>query len=457
MPTALVWNTLAVNLLQSVTLLAFWNVFCPVKTPLKSQALVGAFLTLTTYCYHLVLNVLLFSDYSRFWDMMTGPAQSLIRRFNVSAFYPFEMMLFTLILFIGFRNMEAPTRLWTALYAYTTEQVLSLILGWLVPNQQAPLLTVTLPLLVLSVVAAILSRRFGFFRFVERHALTLRIICGAILLPFVLWMLMVLVVTLLDAVDLTGDFAVLLLPYLMALVGMVIIGATTWIVHKEQQRSKLRRTADRMEDRNRFIDENRQNVHDFNKHIRYLRNAVNMYCAQGDTDALVADVNRYCDELLERSEKDEILLHLDDPTLRAVLYGRRAQAAADNILFILDATPLLPHFPMKNYELVEMVDNLIDNAFEGALTVEDARFVRVILSCEEQPSGGYRHTLCIQNPCVSPDLDRLLSDKPFSTKGGVHQGVGLSKVNRLAASMGGKLILGFEDGVFSAKILYDEP
>ncbi len=53
-------------------------------------------------------------------------------------------------------------------------------------------------------------------------------------------------------------------------------------------------------------------------------------------------------------------------------------------------------------------------------------------------------------------MNELLSGKRYTTKSGSHQGVGLAKVNRLTATMGGKLILGYEDGIFSAKIVYIE-
>jgi len=456
MPSTILWTSLVRCLIQTMTLLGFWNAVCPTRTPWKQQSVVALFHMITLYCYHLILTVLASSNpYSSLLHLFTTPSTGILRIFNVTAFYPFELLIFTTITFIGFRNVDAPNRLWSALYAYTATQVLLLLLGWIIPDQAAPLLTVNLPLLALSLVAAWMARRFEWGVWFEKHALTLRILCGAVLLPFTVWFLLMLLATLIDAGNLGSFEIVLLIPYAMALIGMASIGIMTWIINKEQQRAKLNHTTDRMTDLNRFIDESRQNTHDFNKHIRFLRNTVHVYCDRGDTEGLVNEVDSYCEDLLERSEKDEILLQLDDPTLRAILYGRRAEAVADGILFILDATPLLPHFPVKNYELVEMIDNLMDNAFEGVLTASSERFVRVILSCDESSNGTHRHTLCVQNPCPPPDMDRLLDDR-FTSKSGSHQGVGLSKVSRLIATTGGKLILGYEDGIFSAKIVYDE-
>lgn len=459
MLTASMLFSLVSCLIESVILLSLWNVFCKTWIPFRKQVLVGGFHTLALFCRSLSIKLMIASEsvtHSFLSDMMTALSEDIMSTLYVSVFTPFDLLLFVLIAFIGFREISATDRLWTALYAYTANELLSLLLGLILPTGLATTWTVYIPFAVVMPLLAFASRRFHVPLWVERQALTLRILCGAILFPFVLWWLFILAAAPFEAVGAAGMEILLLLPYIVFLLGVAVIGALVWVISKDKQRAKLRQTADRMTDLNLFIDESRQNTHDFNKHIRYLRNAVNVYCQQGDTDGLVQDVNTYCEELLERSEKDEILLQLDDSTLRALLYGRRAQATAAGILFILDATPLLPRFPVKNYELVEMVDNLMNNAFDGVLTASNERFIRVILSCEKDAAGAYRHILCIQNPCSPPNMDELLSGRRYTTKSGDHHGVGLAKVSRLTAGTGGKLILGYEDGIFSAKIVYTE-
>ncbi len=447
-------------LTESVILLALWNIFCNMWVPFKKQALVGIFHTTVMLCRSLMIQLMATSgsvSNSVFSELMSDFYFEMWETFSVSAFNLFDMFLFGLIVFIGFRELSATDRLWTALYAYTAEQLLKVVFGLVLPMGTPTLFIMYVPLAVVLPLLAYVARRCRVPHWVQQQTLTLRILCGAIILPFMLITLFAFAATLLEAFRLTGsESVVFLLPYAVILPGIAAIGILAWVIHNDQERARRRHTADRMTDLNRFIDESRQNTHDFNKHIRYLRNAVNVYSEQRDFDGLIKDVNAYCEELLERSEKDEILLHLDDPVLRVLLYGRRAQASAAGIPFILDATPLLPHFPVKNYELVEMVDNLMNNAFDGVDMAQGERFIRVILSCEKETDAAYRHMLCIQNPCSPPNMNELLSGKRYTTKSGAHQGVGLAKVNRLTATTGGKLILGYEDGIFSAKIVYIE-
>ncbi len=456
MRTTQVLFSLLYYAVDTMALLGLWQAFSGTRLPLKRHAIVGLVHTTALFCYHMTVRAIQeASGYSDLWSLLTGPSFALWELSSVMAFYPFELMLFLLVIFIGFRDVYVSTRLWTAVYAYTAHQGLLLLLGALMPDAVPAWLGIHLPIAAAALLLAAM-RRWNVAAFTERHALTLRIICSAVVCPFMLWSFLIAAATPFRVGHITGVEVIFLIPYVMALLGLLFIGITAWIIHKEQKRTRLRSTADRMTDLNRFIDESRQNTHDFNKHIRYLRNTVHVYCERGDTDGLVQEVDRYCEELLERSEKDEILLHLDDPTLRAILYGRRAEASAAKVLFIIDATPLLPHFPVRNYELVEMVDNLMDNAFDGVRTAEGHRFIRVILSCEPTENDRHRHLLCIQNPCTPPNMDQLLTGQRFTTKGGRHQGIGLSKVSRLAANTGGKLILSYEDGIFSAKIVYEE-
>ncbi len=446
-------------LLESVTLLSLWNIFCRSWIPFKKQMLVGTFHTLALFCRSLLIELMVASGSvtSSFLSKgLSALSNEIFRVFSVVVFSPFPTLLFLLIAFVGFREISAANRLWTALYAYTTKELLRLLLGLILPWGAATSTVVYIPFAAVALLLAMIARRFRFPHWVERQALTLRILCGAVLFPFILWWLFVLAAAPFEAVGAGSEVLLLLLPYIVVLLGVAVIGVVIWVIRQDKQRDKLRNTADRMVDHNRFIDEIRAHSHDFNKHIRYLRNAVNVYSEQQDFDGLTKDVNAYCEELLEHSEKDEILLHLNDPTLRALLYGRHSQARTADIDFILDASPELPHFPVKNYQLVEIVDNLMDNAFECVCELPEHRWIRTVLQCESMPNGKSRHSLCIQNPCKDVDLGAIVSGTHYTTKGDGHRGIGLQRVSSLVSDTGGKLIFSEEHDVFSVNIVYED-
>ena len=114
----------------------------------------------------------------------------------------------------------------------------------------------------------------------------------------------------------------------------------------------------------------------------------------------------------------------------------------------------IPDFPVKTYQLVEIFDNLMDNAFECVETMADNRWIRVVLHCEQMGDGHCLNILCIQNPYETLDFEALVNRNDYTSKGGSHHGIGLYKVEMLVSSTGGQLILGHEKQVFSVKIQY---
>ena len=96
----------------------------------------------------------------------------------------------------------------------------------------------------------------------------------------------------------------------------------------------------------------------------------------------------------------------------------------------------------------------MDNAFECVETMNDNRWIRVVLHCEQMGDGHCLNVLCIQNPYETLDFEALVNQNGYTSKGKTHQGIGLRKVEMLVSATGGQLILGHEKQVFSVKIQY---
>jgi sensor histidine kinase regulating citrate/malate metabolism len=150
-----------------------------------------------------------------------------------------------------------------------------------------------------------------------------------------------------------------------------------------------------------------------------------------------------------------VLLHLDDPVLRALLYGRKTEAKNKNIAFHLDAdTAVLPNFPLESHQIVEVFDNLLDNAFECTETLSEQRWIRVLLICQKLQSGQFENVFCVQNPYETLNIHAITSKKNFSSKGASHKGIGLKTVDRIVSGTGGKFIISCDNNIFTAKIVY---
>ena len=245
---------------------------------------------------------------------------------------------------------------------------------------------------------------------------------------------------------------VMVILLLLQILYMTLVVLLFFLLKRKSETRQLADTQKYIREMNEHLEESRRSMHDFNKHIRYLRNEV---AVGSDNPELVRRVDAYCAGLIDIYGKEEILLQLDNPVLRAILYGRRTQATTNHIDFILNATPVLPDFPLKNYQIVEIFDNLLDNAFECVVELpETERWIRVTLSATPHENGETHHMLCIENPCRTLNFSAIASDEKYTSKGGRHQGIGLKHVAHMVADTGGKLILNNQNGLFTVRVLY---
>ena len=211
---------------------------------------------------------------------------------------------------------------------------------------------------------------------------------------------------------------------------------------------RLAATQNNIDTMNEYLDQARRDAHDFNKHIHYLHSLV---ATQSTQPELREATDAYCREVLALGGQEEILLQLDDPTFRALLYRRKIQAKKHGVELRLDASTVLPVFPLKNYQLVTVFDNLMDNAFECVLTQPVEQYVRVELNTQPLANGRTLHRLVVENPYA--EAAPVQRDR-YTTKGGHHQGVGLSNVTQLVRDTGGQVRIAQDNGLFRVTVEY---
>lgn len=242
---------------------------------------------------------------------------------------------------------------------------------------------------------------------------------------------------------------------LLQIVYISVVITLFMLLQHRANNARLQQTQKHIDDLNNHLEESRKSMHDFNKHIRYLHNTVMLGVTD---DELRENVDLYCRELINTYDEEEILLQLDDPMFRALLYGRRTQAGRTGIDFILDADPVLPRFPIENFRFVEIFDNLMDNAFECVTQLPTSnKWIRVTLSCKRYEMQT-RNVISIENPCEDDtDVSSIVSEAAYTSKGGNHMGLGLKKVIRLVNNSGGSIFLSVNNNVFSVRVVYDIP
>lgn len=365
---------------------------------------------------------------------------------------PFNWLLVFLCFLLGFQKSNLKNILWDTLISYALMIFLQVIISSILPviilGSHIGNFIGNGCVLVIAILFYVISSKLHFKEFYSQNKQQVRIFFLILCVPE-----MITAQFFASVLTSTNKFVVLLVLLLQLLYATALLLAFS-VINRKNERRQYADIIRHMDTLNNVLDSFKQDTHDFNKHIRYLQNIVETRTMEGKIPELREDVSAYCRDLLAYSHEKELLLHLDNPTFRALLYGRRSQAEQKKIQFYIDATKVLPDFPIKTYQLVEIFDNLMDNAFECVETMADNRWIRVVLHCEQMGDGHCLNVLCIQNPYETLDFEALVNQNGYSSKGGHHQGIGLRKVEILVSTTGGQLILGNENQTFSVKIQY---
>ncbi|MBQ7917087.1 MAG: GHKL domain-containing protein [Firmicutes bacterium] len=240
---------------------------------------------------------------------------------------------------------------------------------------------------------------------------------------------------------------------LMHFLLLCMLGVGVVVYRNRQENQQIAANQRYIHSMEAYVDSARVRAHDYRKHINYLHNLV---MTQDNIEELRREVQEYYSDLSVENQLNDVLLHLDDPLMRALLFGQSGAAQREGIGFKVSATPRLPDFPIPAYKLVEIFQNLMDNAMDAVRNLEpNRRWIGVRLSCERE-GDAVVHSLMIENPAPDdmPSIAQM-TEKNFTTKkDGEHQGLGLYQVSRLLAKNGGELLLEESDGLFKVEVAF---
>lgn len=138
---------------------------------------------------------------------------------------------------------------------------------------------------------------------------------------------------------------------------------------------------------------------------------------------------------------DRVLGRVGDPVVAALLLGKTADAAERGVdLMISGELPDLGHLGVATRELVTVVGNLIDNAFEAVAESAPGRR-RIEVDLGSSP-GVLRVVVRDSGPGLDDEAARHALDRGWSTKAGGGRGVGLALVAQVARRHGGEVAIG---------------
>lgn len=137
---------------------------------------------------------------------------------------------------------------------------------------------------------------------------------------------------------------------------------------------------------------------------------------------------------------DRLAATVEEPVLAALLLGKTAEASERGIRLDVDGHLRAGDLPVEPRDLLTVVGNLVDNAFDA---VSGAPEKRVLLRLEGGP-GRVEVTVGDSGPGIAPDDAAHVFERGWSTKAGSRgdHGIGLALVGQVARRTGGSATVG---------------
>ncbi|NFG25256.1 GHKL domain-containing protein [Clostridium botulinum] len=195
-----------------------------------------------------------------------------------------------------------------------------------------------------------------------------------------------------------------------------------------------------------IIEEVKSKQHDFKNHL----NTINGILDTTDKDNLRNYLKEYIYTLNCSTKSLDDILYINDPIVGAIIYNKLCKAKKNNIKFLYFVNTDLKELRFKSYELSEILNNLLDNAFEA---VENSINKKVILNITFENNNNI---LEIKNEGIPINITNIskIFKRGFSTKKGNNRGYGLYNVKKIVEQNGADIQLFFEDNYTIFRILF---
>ncbi|GAA0182027.1 hypothetical protein SH2C18_44730 [Clostridium sediminicola] len=163
------------------------------------------------------------------------------------------------------------------------------------------------------------------------------------------------------------------------------------------------------------------------------------------------EIKDYIDNLVQSfSEKDK-LINTGNIIISSLIYSKSNIANSKNIDFKFNYEKPIPVYPLKDYEITEVIGNIIDNAIEATESV-DKKDKKIVINMKNEEE---LKVIEVQNTGVL--LNNIEKNKffkiGFSTKG-KKRGYGLYNVQKIVKSYKGFIEISHNNGITTFKLMF---
>lgn len=197
-----------------------------------------------------------------------------------------------------------------------------------------------------------------------------------------------------------------------------------------------------------IIDEVRRKQHDFKNHLNTIYGIVQVE----DEENLKTILTTYISSLNSSLKDIDTYIQFENKVVMGIVYSKLCEARIKNIKFNYEFEHANIRFPVKDYELSQILNNLIDNAFE-AVEFNEENGRNVYLSIAYENDKVYIETKNLNNT-TNPEIISRIFKKGFSTKSKKGRGYGLYNIKQIVESYNGKIQLSQEEKIIIFRIIF---
>lgn len=209
-----------------------------------------------------------------------------------------------------------------------------------------------------------------------------------------------------------------------------------------RDRTEVMRLNEQMVGTNSIVDALRAKTHEFLNRLHVIYGLLQL----GETEQAMRYIGDVSDEVGARTQT--VVRQIEDRAVAALVLGKMSRAAELEIELSLRSDSFLPATgaPLSSSDIVTVVGNLTENAFEAMNGIEGARQVELTIVCQDDQ---LEISVDDTGRGMSPEQVETLSLGRYSTKGEGH-GYGMELVREIARRAGGCIQIESEQGVGSS-------
>lgn len=197
-----------------------------------------------------------------------------------------------------------------------------------------------------------------------------------------------------------------------------------------------------------LIDEIRTRQHDFKNHLTTIYGISLTY----EEKMLKSELIRYIESLQNSLVKLDEHIQIKNRVINAILYIKDNEAKQKDINFQYTVDDVNLEFSLQDYELSEVLNNLINNAFE-AVNNDDNSQRNVYLKIAQTENEKYIEIGNTGGKMLLTDATNIFK-RGFTTKKENEHGYGLYNVKEIVQRNKGRIELSFNQGYTIFKIVF---